>query len=319
MTAPNESGVTLVIVTGMSGAGKTIAVNALEDLGFYCVDNLPPPVLEATLLALEAAGERKVAFGIDVRARLALEQAAPVVEQLALRPNIEVMILYLDASDELLSRRFNATRRPHPLTALARGGVKALFEGIAKEREMMAPLRSRASVVVDTSNLTVHQLRDQVMALFEGQKKGRLLARLVSFGFKFGSPRDADIVLDARFLPNPHFDDQLRPLSGLDEEVRRFVLRHPDAHRFIQISQELIGFCLPRFLEERKAYATIAIGCTGGRHRSVALVEELVETIKRGGGLAEGIDLEPVHRDMLRPEHTDSRHPGPSKSALPPG
>jgi RNase adapter protein RapZ len=309
---------TLVIVTGMSGAGKTIAVNALEDLGFYCVDNLPPPVLEATLDALDAAGERRIAFGIDVRVRNAIEQAEPAIEQLRLRSRAEVMILYLDASDELLSRRFNATRRPHPLTARARGGVRALFEGIAQEREIMAPLRSRASVVVDTSGLTVHQLRDQVMGLFEGQKKGRLLGRLVSFGFKYGTPRDADVVLDARFLPNPHFDESLRPMSGIDQEVRRFVMAHPDAVKFIGISRELAEFCLPRFLLERKAYATIAIGCTGGRHRSVALVEELLETLREGGGLAAGIDLEAVHRDMHRPEHTESRHPLALKSSLPP-
>jgi RNase adapter protein RapZ len=309
-------GRTLVVVTGMSGAGKSVAVNALEDLGYFCVDNLPPPVIEATLSALEAAGEHKIALGIDVRARDALQQAGPALEELRARTGIDVRVLYLDAADELLSRRFNATRRPHPLTAQNSRGVRALFEGIAKEREMMAPLRSLASVVLDTSNWTVHELRHQVMSLFGEHKRGRLLARLVSFGFKYGSPRDADIVLDVRFLPNPHFDESLRPQSGLDPDVRRFVLAHPDAIKFIEISKGLVEFCLPRFLAERKAYATIAIGCTGGRHRSVALVEELLETLRGHGEFGTGIELEAVHRDMQRPEHTESpKSQGPRLSS----
>lgn len=306
---------TLVVVTGMSGAGKTVAVNALEDLGYFCVDNLPPPVIEATLAALADAGEHKVALGIDVRARDALRKAGPALEELCAHPELDVRILYLDAADELLSRRFNATRRPHPLTAQSSRGVRALFEGIAKEREMMAPLRSLASVIVDTSNLTVHELRHQVMSLFEEQRRGRILARLVSFGFKYGSPRDADIVLDVRFLPNPHFEERLRPQSGLDSEVRSFVLATPDALKFVEISRGLLEFCLPRFLAERKAYATIAVGCTGGRHRSVALVEELLETLRGRGEFGPGIELEAVHRDMLRPEHTEApKSQGPRSS-----
>ncbi|OQX67556.1 MAG: RNase adaptor protein RapZ [Sorangiineae bacterium NIC37A_2] len=296
-------GKSVLIVTGMSGAGKTVAVNALEDLGFFCVDNLPPPVVEATISALHQAGETRIAFGIDVRVRDYLELASPMIDALSAREDFRLFVLYLDASDELLSRRFSATRRPHPLTARGARGARALFDGIRKERELMAPLRGRATAIVDTTNLTVHELRREVMELFRGAETGNLIVRIVSFGFKYGAPRDADIVLDVRFLPNPHFDDRLRPLSGLDADVRDFVLGQTDAAQFLRLARALVEFCIPRFLQEGKSYATIALGCTGGRHRSVALAQELAENLLSSGSVSHGIELEASHRDLHRPEH----------------
>lgn len=301
----------VVVVTGMSGAGKTVAVNALEDVGYYCVDNLPPPVLEATLTTLAEAGEKRIAFGIDVRAREYLTQAVQAVHALMQRSRTELSVLYLDASDELLARRFSATRRPHPLTSQGAPGVRALFDGIHRERELMAPLRAAASVVVDSTNLSVHELRREVLNLFEGRTDGRLLARVLSFGFKYGAPRDADIVLDVRFLPNPYFDEKLRTLSGLDPAVAEFVLEQIDTNQFLELARALVAFSLPRFREEGKAYATIAIGCTGGRHRSVALAEHLVRTLRTEVDL-NGIDLEAAHRDMHRADPSQS--PGSSSS-----
>ncbi len=298
-------GKSVLIVTGMSGAGKTVAVNALEDLGFFCVDNLPPPVVEATISALHQAGETRIAFGIDVRVRDYLELASPMIDALSAREDFRLFVLYLDASDELLSRRFSATRRPHPLTARGARGARALFDGIRKERELMAPLRGRATAIVDTTNLTVHELRREVTELFRGAETGNLIVRIVSFGFKYGAPRDADIVLDVRFLPNPHFDERLRPLSGLDADVRDFVLGQADAEEFLRLARSLVEFCIPRFLQEGKSYATIALGCTGGRHRSVALTQELTENLLSSGSVSRGIELEASHRDLHRPEHLE--------------
>lgn len=302
----------VLVVTGMSGAGKTIAVNALEDLGFFCVDNLPPPVVLPTLDALQQAGEKRIALGIDVRVRDYLELASPVLDGLAKSSEFRFMVLYLDASDELLSRRFSATRRPHPLTAQGARGARALFDGIRRERELMAPLRGRATLVIDTTNLTVHELRREVFGLFRDEQIQKLIVRVVSFGFKYGAPRDADLVFDARFLPNPHFEETLRPLSGLDGPVREFVFRQPDAHEFLKLSRALVEFCLPRFLREGKSYATIAFGCTGGRHRSVALAQELVENLMSSGMVPRGIELEAAHRDLHRPEHLEDP-PKPTK------
>lgn len=301
-----EAGAKVVaVVTGMSGAGKTIAVNALEDLGFFCVDNLPPPVVEATLDSLHQAGETRIALGIDARVRSYLELVSPAIEALAKRPDFRLVVLYLDASDELLSRRFSATRRPHPLTAQGERRARALFDGIRRERELMASIRGRATVIVDTTNLTVHDLRREVLTLFRAEPVHQLIVRIVSFGFKYGAPRDADLVFDVRFLPNPHFDEVLRPLSGLDEKVRKFVLSQPDAAEFLRLSRALIDFCLPRFLQEGKSYATIAVGCTGGRHRSVALTQELADQLLNSGGVPRGIELEAAHRDLHRPEHLE--------------
>lgn len=286
----------VVVVTGRSGAGKTTAVNALEDLGYYCVDNLPPPVILPTLEALAHGGEQRIALGVDVRVRAYLEGAAAVLDLVADRPDMALSILYLDSSDELLARRFNATRRPHPLTAA--GHADALVDGIHLERELLAPLRARADAVIDTSDLSVHELRREVVGHFSKEKGQRrpLMVRIVSFGFKYGAPHDADMLFDVRFLPNPHFVEELSPLTGLDAPVAKYVLAQPDAQELLTRVVDFLSFCLPRFLAEGKSYVTIGIGCTGGRHRSVALTESIAEQLSRGGALR----VEPSHRDVAR-------------------
>lgn len=310
----------VVIVTGVSGAGKSTAVNALEDLGFFCVDNVPTPVLSGTLAALTAAGVRRVAFGIDVRVRGFLDDAAAVVEELASGPDRDVVVLFLDAADEAILRRFSSTRRPHPLSTTFELGNErsavAVLDGVRIERELLTPLRARASVVIDTTQLSVHDLRRVILDHFGpgAGKRLRMHARLVSFGFKFGVPVDDDLLLDVRFLKNPHFVPGLRELSGLDDAVRRYVLELAEAQRFVELATGLLEYCLPRFEREGRSYLTVGVGCTGGRHRSVALAEELARRLESSLGIA----IEVVHRDMERikmrgpgadPDHAGSASP----------
>lgn len=290
----------VVIVTGLSGAGKSTALNALEDLGYYCIDNLPPPVFFSTLDALEAGGYAKVAVCMDVRGRAYLESLRQLVSELASRTGDDAEVLYLDAPEELLARRFSATRRPHPL-GQGEGGVRAVMDGIRLERELLSGLRGVSTAVLDTGELTVHELRREVIKLVASRERtgGRMLVRLLSFGFKYGSPRDADLMFDVRFLPNPFFVPELKPMSGRNPAVSEYVLNAEGARGFMDRALELLLYCVPRFEEEGKSYVTIAIGCTGGRHRSVALTEWL------GAELAKQVELEVdvVHRDIGQAEH----------------
>ncbi|HYP87034.1 MAG TPA: RNase adapter RapZ [Polyangiaceae bacterium] len=292
----------VVVVTGLSGAGKSTAVNALEDLGYFCVDSLPTPVLPATLAAFAAAGVRRVAFGIDVRVRRFLDDAAAVLAQLEEPGERELTVLFLDAADEALLRRFSSTRRPHPLTTTAEAGSEqgalAVLDGIRIERTLLTALRARASIVFDTTRMSVHDLRREVLTHF-GQGAGgapRLKVRLLSFGFKFGPPVDADMVFDVRFLDNPYFVPQLSKLSGLSPAVRDFVQASEGAAEFVDRSSSLLEFCLPRFAREGKSYLTLGVGCTGGRHRSVVIAEQLAERLRKQTALP--IDV--VHRDVER-------------------
>lgn len=313
----------VVVVTGLSGAGKTTAVNALEDLGYFCVDNLPTPVVPATLAALRAGGDRKVALGIDVRGRAYLEGAAKMLKGVAAEPGVALSILFVDAPEELLARRFSATRRPHPLSTPERtarsgsvrsSGVRAVIDGIRLERKLLADLRGMASVVIDTAGQSVHDLRREVIKSFseDHSSSTNMIVRVVSFGFKFGAPSDADLVFDVRFLPNPYFVTELRPLSGTDAEVARYVLEHPDAIGFLERLYPLLKFCLPRYRSEGKSYVTVAIGCTGGRHRSVALTEEIAARLSEELGF--GVDA--VHRDIKQAEHIAEPAPTPSERPL---
>lgn len=295
----------LVVVTGLSGAGKTTAVNALEDLGYYCVDNLPTPVLEATLEALRASGEQKVAFGVDVRVRSSLDGVAEVLHRIAERDDTQLSVLYLDSSEELLARRFNATRRPHPLTATGNTGVRALMDGIRLERKLLSPLRALARAVIDTTNSSVHDLRREVIQIYgRGDLQG-MLTRIVSFGFKYGAPHDADLLFDVRFLANPYFVDALRPFSGRDPRVAEYVLETEEARGFLLRLLDLLAYCLPRFEAEGKSYVTVGIGCTGGRHRSVAIAEWLATELARQVGGS----IEAVHRDVHHAERESVRAP----------
>jgi RNase adapter protein RapZ len=289
----------LVVVTGLSGAGRSTAVAALEDLGFFCVDNLPTTVVGATVEALAAAGVTRIGLGIDVRGREFLRGAVEALDLLGKTPARQLEIVFLDASDEALLRRYSSTRRPHPLSTTGDAmGARAVTDGLQRERELLASLRARATIVLDTTSLSVHDLRRVVVQHFgpSGGKRPRLRPRIVSFGFKFGVPVDADLVFDVRFLKNPHFVATLRPLPGTDPEVRRYVLETGDAIAYIKLVEELLAFSIPRFETEGRSYLTVAVGCTGGRHRSVVLASELARALTERLGIS--ADL--VHRDLER-------------------
>jgi UPF0042 nucleotide-binding protein len=292
----------VVVVTGLSGAGKTTAVNTLEDLGYFCVDSLPTPVLPAALNTCVAAGMHRVAFGIDVRVRRFLDSAASVLEQLSVPGERELSVLFLDAADEALLRRFSSTRRPHPLSTSSEAGSEqgalAVLDGIRIERELLTALRARASIVFDTTRMSVHDLRREVITHFSSSAGGspRLKVRVLSFGFKFGPPVDADMVLDVRFLDNPYFVPNLSKLPGTNAAVRDFVLGSDGTAQFLDASSNLLDFCLPRFESEGKSYLTIGIGCTGGRHRSVVIAEQLAERLRKTSGFA----MDVIHRDVDR-------------------
>ena len=266
----------IVVVTGVSGAGKSTALRSLEDLGFYCVDNLP------TLLAPDAvslsvqSGMRKVALGIDVRVGSALDKMGQVLDALQQHGTLEV--LFCDASDETLLRRFSETRRPHTLATEGGAGAASVARGLELERARLAPLRARATRVIDTTTLSVHELRRFVFATFgpsSAQSTGRMRMRFVSFGFKYGNPVDADLVFDVRFLDNPYFVPALRQIPGSDPRVRGFVLGLPETGEFLAKIVDLLTYVLPKYEREGKSYLTVAVGCTGGRHRSVVVSDEL--------------------------------------------
>ncbi|MCC6216878.1 MAG: RNase adapter RapZ [Polyangiaceae bacterium] len=293
---------TVVVVTGLSGAGKSTALHALEDLGFYCVDNLPTPVVAQAVEACERGGVQRLALGIDVRVGTFLDEVKATVDELGARGAREVVVLFLDASDEALLRRFSSTRRPHPLSTLSAPGAEAaavaVLDGIHAERERLASLRARASLIVDTTALSVHELRARVVARFgpAGGRAPRMRVRLVSFGFKYGAPVDADMLLDVRFLQNPYFVPELTALPGTDARVRDYVLAQADTGELVEHAIGLLRFCLPRYEAEGKSYLTIGIGCTGGRHRSVALAEHFRALLAAPGGP----HFDVVHRDVER-------------------
>ncbi|HYG66408.1 MAG TPA: RNase adapter RapZ [Anaeromyxobacteraceae bacterium] len=274
-----RTGPKVVILTGVSGSGKTTALRALEDAGFYCVDNLPIVFLEKLLeLSAHTAGEvSRLALVVDAREGRFLVEAPRIIEEVRTKGDVEV--LFLDASDESLVRRYSETRRRHPLAG--EGGT--VLEGIAAERRALLRLKEIADEVVDTTTLNVHELKRFVTRRFVSGEGSRLGVTVVSFGFRYGLPTHADVVLDVRFLPNPYFIPELRPFPGTDPRVSDFVLGQPDAKAFLERTTELFGFLLPRYRAEGKSYLTIAIGCTGGKHRSVALATVLAQNLERAG------------------------------------
>jgi UPF0042 nucleotide-binding protein len=296
-----DSRTLIVVVTGVSGAGKSTAINALEDLGFFCVDNLPTPVVAPTLEACSKGGVTRVGFGIDVRIGRYLDDVVTVLDHLPDDGLHDLRVLYLDASDEALLRRFSSTRRPHPLSSMAQRsgdslGASAVLDGITMERTRLAPLRARASLIIDTTLISVHDLRRLIFQHFGPSAGGlRMRTRIVSFGFKYGIPVDADIVLDVRFLDNPYFVEHLKDFPGTDPAVREYVLSRQDTQHFLELSLSMLEFCLPRFEHEGKAYLTVAIGCTGGRHRSVVVAEALKEALRD-----KAAEIEVLHRDVRR-------------------
>lgn len=285
MTSP----IRFVVITGMSGAGKTHALHGFEDEGFFCVDNLPAPLLEtfARLVVSAQPAYSRVAVGIDARTRGDLAALPDFLRQLS-DVNFRVEVLFLDAQDEVLQRRYSETRRPHP--AAPEGGIG---EGIARERELLGPVRASADLVVDTSGMNTAQLKKRIQSLARDPADvNAMRITLLTFGFKNGAPKDADLMFDMRFLPNPHYDARLQPRDGRDEEVRKFVLDNEPAQAFLFRLTDLLSFLIPLYAAEPKSYLTIALGCTGGRHRSVAVAEELSRYLG-----ARGHEVTVKHRD----------------------
>jgi len=280
----------LVVVTGMTGAGRSTAAKELEDLGYFVVDNLPPQLVpDIVRLVDDSQGPRQpIAVVVDVRSGSFF---ASLQEMLAQgRTGRRTSLLFLEATDEVLVRRQEAARRPHPLQEGGR-----LLDGLRRERQTIAGLRGAADVVIDTSNLNVHQLTDKVAEAFGSEDATSLKATVVSFGFKYGIPVDADLVADMRFLPNPHWVPELRHLSGRDKEVADYVKSRPEAKDFIEKYVALIETVVDGYLREGKRFVTVAIGCTGGKHRSVAMTEEIAAQLRE-----RGMDARPMHRDLGR-------------------
>jgi UPF0042 nucleotide-binding protein len=281
-----------VVITGLSGSGKGSVLKAFEDLGFYCVDNLPIDLIPKFAELCSAPGSRlqRAAVVVDIRGGEALSQLPAMYHKLA-EKNLRPALVFLEASDPALIRRFEETRRPHPL-----GRDLPVREGIRLERMLLKPMRQLADVVIETSRMNVHELRDAVQARFGSvEKRQTVLISVVSFGFRFGVPQDADLVFDVRFLPNPNYVRRLKNKTGRDAAVRRFVDSYPQTQEFMKRLMDLLLYLLPNYVREGKSYLTIAIGCTGGRHRSVALAEE-VHSALRGEGYRSKI----VHRDIGR-------------------
>jgi RNase adapter protein RapZ len=290
-TAAEERRPRILIITGMSGAGRSTASNVVEDLGWFVIDNLPPTLIErvAELAFAPGSSVAKLALVADVRGR---EFFSALVDQIRdLRAtDADVRVLFLEADDAVLVRRFEETRRRHP--AAEGSGVLA---GIDRERELLGDLRGLADLIIDTTDLNVHSLRDRMLGVFDdSDSAGQLRIEVVSFGFKRGTPRDADLLLDVRFLPNPHWVDDLRGLTGKDEPVRDYVFGQPATQPFVDALERLLDVVVPGYVAEGKRYLTIAIGCTGGRHRSVAISERV------GGYLASafGLPVTVEHRDL---------------------
>ena len=286
-----ESGLEVVVVSGLSGAGRSTAAKCLEDLGYYVVDNLPPSLIAAMVdLGSHTSGEvTRIAVVVDVRSRAFSADLRSVIGDLDER-GYRPRVLFLEAADDVLVRRFENNRRAHPL----QGGGR-LVDGIAAERELLSDLHAVADLVVDTSRLSVHDLRRQLEVEFSGEALPALRATVLSFGFKYGLPLDADLVADVRFLPNPHWIPELRPHTGQDPDVRDYVLSQEGAGRFLDVYAELLRLVGAGYQREGKRYLTLAIGCTGGKHRSVAMAEEIA---KRLAG--DGVQTMVAHRDIGR-------------------
>jgi len=272
-------GIRMLILTGLSGAGKSTVLRALEDVGYYCVDNLPIIIVEKLLeLSEHTAGEvSRIALGVDAREGRFLSEAPRVIRELR-EKGAEVQVLFVDCSDEVLIRRYSETRRRHPMA-----GAGTVADGIAAERRALADLKALADEVIDTTTLNVHELKRLVTRRSSQGESTTLGVTVVSFGFRFGIPTHADLVLDVRFLPNPYFVPELKPHPGTDPRVAEFVLSQPDARSFLERLHDLLGFLIPRYRAEGKSYLTIGIGCTGGKHRSVALAAALADRLSAGG------------------------------------
>ena len=278
----------LVILTGLSGSGKSTVLRAFEDMGFYCVDNLPVDLIPI-FAELHAAGEgdfARAALLVDAREGLQLEKLPPLLRHL--KKDHPITLVFIEANEDALLRRYSETRRPHPL-----GKNYSVRESLSHERALMEPIRKLADVVIDTTQFNVHELRHFVTNRFKNPDKRPLLLSIVSFGYRYGVPSDADLVFDVRFLPNPHFVPRLRPYTGQDPKVRQYIRSFPQTGEFLRRIESLLIYLIPHYIREGKSYLTIALGCTGGKHRSVMLAEEVKKALEKRNFPAKA-----VHRDI---------------------
>src|SRR5713226_482073 len=285
-------GLDIIIITGLSGSGKSVAIRALEDNGFFCTDNLPPLLIPKFIDLSHGYHEeiKRIALGVDLRGGQFLESWPDVLADMR-RSGHHVEIVFFDASDEVLLRRFSETRRPHPMA-----GQDPIQEGITRERKALEGMRELADKVIDTSDMNVHQLKREMEETFcESPSSRRMTVFLLSFGYKFGIPHGTDIILDVRFLPNPHFVSALRDKTGLDREVEDYVLKNEETRGFLDRLDALLEFTLPLYEREGKSSLTLALGCTGGRHRSVVLVQELQKRLGDGK-----LPIHVKHRDITK-------------------
>lgn len=287
----------LVIITGMSGAGKTVAIQSFEDMGFFCIDNMPPSLIPKFWELIKESGKiTKIALVVDLRSRSFFEEIQSMLVSIENTNFIDTQVLFLDASDAELVSRYKETRRTHPL---AMDGL--ITEGIRKERAILEDLKPKATIVIDTTKLTPRQLREKINQEFKSSTDHGFRVEMVSFGFKYGLPIDADIVMDVRFLPNPHYIDDLRPLTGMDQPVYEYVMSFPETEEFYEKFLDLLLTIMPGYVKEGKSSLTVAIGCTGGQHRSVALTERV------GHALAKEYKVNITHRDKDKRKETVNR------------
>lgn len=288
----------IVIITGMSGAGKTVAIQSFEDMGYFTVDNMPPTLIEKFVELLKTPDSKidKVAMVVDMRSRAFFDHIQSIVTELTDNVSVNFKLLFLDANDSELVSRYKETRRSHPLAIDGR-----TLDGITKEREILADLKNLAEVVMDTSELTPRNLRAQILQNFSGNTESNFRIEIMSFGFKYGLPLDADLVFDVRFLPNPHYISELRDKNGTDQEVYDYVMEHPQSEAFYQNLMKMLVPILPAYKKEGKSVLTIAFGCTGGQHRSVAFAERVSKMLQKDW------HVNTSHRDKDRRKETVNR------------
>lgn len=288
----------LVIITGMSGAGKTVAVQSFEDLGYFCIDNMPPTLLPTFWELVKESGKiSRIALVIDLRSRDFFNEVDSLIATLDNTQLVTTRIIFLDSSDSVLVSRYKETRRNHPLAPDGR-----VSDGIARERELLMDLRTRAQIIIDTSDISPRQLRERLIKDFATKDYQTFHVEVMSFGFKYGVPIDADIIWDVRFLPNPHYIPELRPQTGLDAPVYDYVMKQPETQAFYSKLIDVIEFCLPGYKKEGKSSVTIAIGCTGGKHRSVAIAERIANHLK-----TDNYAVNISHRDYMKKKETVNR------------
>jgi len=281
----------IVIVSGLSGAGKTVALRALEDSGFFCIDNLPVTLIESFLSTIDSGGITNIGIGVDIREKSFLGDAYRIITSVQEQHNVET--LFIEADRDVMIRRFKETRRPHPMVVINK--KLRLEDAVDEERRQLMVLRESADRIVDTSNYTAHQLRYMVMSTYgQVETLQKLNLALISFGYKYGIPQNADLLFDVRFLPNPYFIPSLKPFTGLNKEVADYVLASVDTAELLERLENLFDFLIPRYISEGRVYLSIGIGCTGGMHRSPVIVEEIAKYMKK----RHSIDASIIHRDI---------------------